>query len=370
MKGYLVLETGHVFQGELIGSKEDILGEVVFNTSMTGYQEIITDPSYAGQILTFCYPLIGNYGINNMDNESTRPQLAAVILGESCLHPSHYLAAQSFTEELAEMGVTGLAGIDTRALVKLIREEGYVNGKITSHSPFDQEGQVTEKVLQEVDKYSYVLQPWVERVSVPENKTYLNAGPHVVLIDYGYKKSILDALLEAGCKVTVVPFSISFEEVKALQPDGILLSNGPGDPELLKPWFSEIKKISSTYPTLGICLGHQLLALAHGAKTEKLKYGHRGGNHPVKELTTGKVYITPQNHGYVVVDESINQETFQVTFINVNDRSIEGLQHKSLPIQSVQFHPEAHPGPSDTAYIFDSFIQQLTQVGEMKYAVK
>jgi len=367
VKGYLVLETGDVFEGEWIGNSQEVLGEVVFNTSMTGYQEMITDPSYAGQILVFCYPLIGNYGVNPFDYESHKPHVAGVILGEVCQSPSHYLSNQSFTEQLEEAGVSGLTGVDTRALVQIIRKQGAIKGFITTQEP---ELAKKDKKWQEEEAQTLFTKNWVAEVSSKEIVTYENLGPHIALIDYGYKKSILDALLQAECKVTVLPYNTSFAQLAALNPDGLLLSNGPGDPMSIQEIFPEIKKMTETYPTMGICLGHQLIALAHGAKTTKLTYGHRGGNHPVKEIFTGKVRMTSQNHGYVVLDESIDQNHFEVTYRNVNDGSIEGLRHKQLPIQTVQFHPEAHPGPSDTAYLFDQFIHQLTQVGEMKYAIK
>jgi carbamoyl-phosphate synthase small subunit len=366
-KGYLVLESGEVFEGSLIGSKQDVVGEVVFNTSMTGYQEIITDPSYAGQILTFCYPLIGNYGVNSLDNESIKPHLAAVIVGDSCSQPSHYLSMKTFDEQLAEAGVTGLSGVDTRALVQVIRKHGTIRGSILAHLPSAQD---QEALWQQEAIKGLMNKCWVEQVSTTEIQTFLNPGSHVALIDYGYKKSILDALLKENCKVTVVPYTFTYEQMKTLNPDGVLFSNGPGDPMSLQEYFQEIKKISESFPSLGICLGHQLIALAHGATTAKLKYGHRGGNHPVKALETGKVCMTSQNHSYVVMDESINHEVFNVTYRNVNDKSIEGLKHITLPIETVQFHPEAHPGPSDTAYIFEGFIQQLVKVGDMNYAIK
>lgn len=353
-QGYLILETGEVFEGSLIGMVKDSVGEVVFNTSMTGYQEIITDPSYAGQMITFSYPMIGNYGINQTDDESSISYLSGVIIGDVCETPSHYQAVQSFSEKLKQLGVPGIAGIDTRLLVKTIRATGTVKGIISR-----------EKVYPAGLALGSF---WVDKVSTKKITNYKNNGPHVVLIDYGYKKSILNALLAEGCSVTVVPYHTSLQQIKALRPDGVLLSNGPGDPMELQPWFKGIKKITQHYPTLGICLGHQLIALAYGAKTSKLAYGHRGANHPVKELQTGKVKITSQNHGYVVVDESINKNVFQVTYRNVNDQSIEGLMHVNLPIQSVQFHPEAHSGPNDTVQIFKHFVQRITAIGDICYA--
>jgi carbamoyl-phosphate synthase small subunit len=356
-QGYLTLETGEVFEGVLIGADKDSLGEVVFNTSMTGYQEIITDPSYAGQIITFCYPIIGNYGINSLDNESIIPSLAGVIIGDLCETPSHYQSVNNFSEKLKQAGVPGIAGIDTRLLVKTIRNLGTVKGYLSK----------TKAVDFPVTKISPL---WVEKVSTKKTQFFKNNGPHVVVMDYGYKKSILSALLAENCAVTIVPYNTPYEKITALHPDGVLFSNGPGDPMELKKWFPDIKKITQHYPSLGICLGHQLIALAYGAKTVKLAYGHRGANHPVKEQTTGKVKITAQNHGYVVVDESINQKVFDVTYRNVNDKSIEGLKHHYFPIQTVQFHPEAHPGPSDTAHIFLEFVNQIASLGETHYAIK
>jgi carbamoyl-phosphate synthase small subunit len=356
-QGYLTLETGEVFEGILIGADKDSFGEVVFNTSMTGYQEIITDPSYAGQIITFCYPIIGNYGINALDDESISPALAGVVIGDLCETPSHYQSFQKFSEKLKQAGVPGIAGVDTRLLVKTIRSRGTVKGFLSK---------VSEASFPAAEQAPL----WVDQVSTKKTQYFKNNGPHVVLMDFGFKKSILNALLAEGCAVSVVPYNTSFEKIKALNPDGVLLSNGPGDPMSLKKWFPDIKKISQHYPTLGICLGHQLIALAYGAKTEKLAYGHRGGNHPVKELNTGKVKITAQNHGYVVVDNSIDSKVFDVTYRNVNDKSIEGLQHKTYHIKTVQFHPEAHPGPSDTAHILTEFVTQIASMGETRYAVK
>ncbi|WP_377889037.1 carbamoyl phosphate synthase small subunit [Alkalihalobacillus sp. R86527] len=355
-KGYLILENGAVFEGELKGDEIEAFGEVVFNTSMTGYQEIVSDPSYAGQIVVFCYPQIGNYGLNELDNECDQLFLHGVVTGEQCESPSHYLSKTSFSSGLQDKKVPSLTGVDTRALVKLLRGHGTMKGRITDQSPSEA-----------VSDWTFSKQ-YVPLVSTKKITHYPANGPRVILVDYGYKKSILTSLQELGCDVTVVPFNTSFEKIAALNPAGVVLSNGPGDPQELSPHFHTIRKISEAYPVLGICLGHQLLALAHGATTRKLLFGHRGSNHPVKHMKTGKVYITSQNHGYEVVKESLEETNFSVTFTNINDKTVEGLKHNKYSIESVQFHPEAHAGPSDTVFLFEAFLQQILQTGEHHYA--
>jgi len=356
-KGYLVLESGDVFEGTMMGQITHTSGEVVFNTGMTGYQEMLTDPSYAGQILTFCYPLIGNYGINAEDNEGPIIHLSGVIVSNLCQIPSHYLSIKPLITHLDQAGIPCLANIDTRAVVKRIRNLGTMRGVLTLNP---------KEVSFQTPVKDHSL---VGKVATKKVKHYPGTGPHIILIDYGSKKSILTSLLQAGCEVSVVPFNTPYSEVKALKPDGVVLSNGPGDPQAMKPYFGEIKAISELVPTLGICLGHQLLALAHGAKTEKLLFGHRGGNHPVKELETGKVWMTSQNHSYVVKEDSLDLKKLQVTYRNVNDQSIEGLKSTQFPFESVQFHPEAHPGPTDTELIFTRFIQKIKHAGESSYAI-
>ncbi|QQZ07813.1 carbamoyl phosphate synthase small subunit [Heyndrickxia vini] len=357
ISGYLTLETGETFEGELIGNATEVCGEVVFNTSMTGYQEIMTDPSYAGQIVVFTYPLIGNYGVNENDSESHIPHVKAMITSEFCSQPSHFTLTNSAENILQKHHIPCLTNVDTRELVKTIRKKGTVKGIISSkkvkHNTFLNDTQL------------------VDHVTSKEIRTYENNGPHVMLMDFGFKKSILHYLLDSHCKVTVVPYDVPLEKVYSLNPDGIVISNGPGDPIAVSNQLKKIKVITQKFPTLGICLGHQLIALAYGAKTKKLLFGHRGGNHPVKDMTTGKVFITSQNHGYVVIDETIDEQQFIVTFKHINDGTIEGLEHRQLPIITVQFHPEAHPGPMDTEYIFEKYINLLKQkMGVMQYALQ
>jgi carbamoyl-phosphate synthase small subunit len=300
--------------------------------------------------------MIGNYGWNIVDDESRSPAVEAVLLNEACGSPNHYQSEGSMEDYLYKNGIPGLAGIDTRALVKKIRQSKTLRAKITMNpdtAVFTAPPVTPEESL-------------VKSVSVKGYQYYGDKNdPHVVLMDYGYKSSILNALLEEGCSVTVAPYTTTFEEVERLSPDGVLFSNGPGDPLDLKTYFPEILKITKEYSSLGICLGHQLIALAYGGSSEKMLFGHRGSNHPVKHLPTGKVSMSSQNHGYVVTSESIDTSLFEPLFINVNDKSIEGIQHRTLPVKGVQFHPEAHPGPSDTHFIFKDFVRSLTTGGRM-----
>jgi carbamoyl-phosphate synthase small subunit len=355
MKAYLHLANGKTFAGKLETAMPDgeINGEVVFFTGMTGYQEVLTDPSYKNQIIVFTYPLIGNYGINAADFESKKPHVRAVVVYEASGKGYHYQSEYSLKDYLQMWNIPLLTHVDTRALVKQIREEGTMPGTITAASTCEM------KVKSEAESA-------VHQVSTSQIETYGDGSTHIVLMDFGYKKSILQSLLARGCKVTVVPYNTSFETIQALEPDGLLLSNGPGDPKQLMPQLVTIRKAIDHYSTLAICLGHQLVALAYGADTEKLRFGHRGANQPVYDSLKKKVLMTSQNHGYVVKKESLAHTPFQIRFTNVNDQSVEGMFHPTKPILTVQYHPEAHPGPSDTNSIFDEFLQTVQNVRREK----
>ncbi|WP_374722711.1 carbamoyl phosphate synthase small subunit [Peribacillus tepidiphilus] len=348
MQGFLHLSNGEIFEGEWITSKpdQDVFGEVVFYTGMTGYQEVLTDPSYKNQIIVFTYPLIGNYGINDIDFESEQPHVAGVIVYEGNMEFSHYNAKSSLKEYLEKWNIPMLGHVDTRALVKRIRSNGSMPSCLTNTPHLKEEF---------VDRTGKVVQ----EVSSKEICSYGSGDIHIVLMDFGYKKSILDSLLEKGCKVTVVPFNTSIEKVASLQPDGVLLSNGPGDPKELTPYLKSIKNIISSFPTMAICLGHQLVALSFGGNTEKLLFGHRGANQPVMDLIRKKVFMTSQNHSYVVNEPSLKGTGLYVRFRNINDGSVEGMAHESLPIITAQYHPEANPGPAESAGLFEEFLQMV-----------
>ena len=350
MKGKLILEDGSVYTGELLDSDTRAVGEVVFTTTMTGYQESLTDPSFCGQILTMTYPLIGNYGAAEKFMQSRRSFVRGFVIGELCDAPNNWQAEESLTEFLRENNIPCLYHVDTRAVTRHIRSAGAMKGVIVPENMAESE----IAALQGEELPRNV----VEIVTTPEVytlETETPDAPHIVAMDFGVKRSILQNINRIGAKVTVVPAHTSAEEVLALNPDGVFLSNGPGDPTDVPKIVEEVRKLAGKKPIFGICLGHQLLALAFGAKTYKMKFGHRGGNQPVKNLKMGKVHISAQNHGYAVDPASLAGTPLVVTHTNVNDNTIEGLRHTELPIFSVQYHPEAAPGPDDNMYLFDEF---------------
>lgn len=345
MKAKLILENGMIFEGKSFGYLGESVGEVVFTTGMTGYQEVLTDPSYHGQIVTMTYPLIGNYGINLDDMESNKPQVRGFIVREKCNIPNNFRCEMNLDDYLKQNKIVGIEGIDTRALTKILRNNGTMKGIITlDHSELSE-------VKKEIEAFSN--KDAVSNVTTDKIYEIDGEGKHVAIIDYGIKNNILNCFRKRGCKITVFPSNVTAEEVLNINPDLVFLSNGPGDPEDLETEIENIKKIIGKKPIVGICLGHQLLVLSLGGSTTKLKFGHRGCNHPVKDLETGRVHITSQNHGYVVNEVP---EDVEITHVNINDGTVEGLKHKTMPVYSVQFHPEASAGPKDSEYIFDRFL--------------
>ena len=371
-KAVLVLEDGSVYEGNPFGAETTAYGEVVFSTSMTGYQEMLTDPSYAGQILVPTYPLIGNYGINESDFESKQIQARSLAVREYCLQPSHWQSTRTLHEFLLAYGIPGISGIDTRALTRRLRSSGVMMGILSSEM-------TTEEALTELKSLpKYDFTDFVHQVSTEKAYEWQSNTPATVtlpslslrgasvtkqslkipVIDYGLKYNILRILSQLGCQASVVPCTASAKDVLALKPDGIVLSPGPGDPALLDDITDTVKELIGRKPIMGICLGHQLIGKALGAQTFKLKFGHRGGNHPVRDLATGRVYITAQNHGYAIDADTV-KEGLEVSHINLNDGTVEGLLHQDLPILSIQYHSEASPGPLDNMYLFERFLEMV-----------
>ncbi len=353
MKAFLILEDGTVFTGTSIGSTREIISEIVFNTSMTGYLEVLTDPS--GQAVVMTYPLIGNYGICQEDMESLKPWPDGYIVRELSRIPSNFRSEDTIQHFLKENDIPGISGIDTRALTKILREKGTMNGMITTNEGFN-----LDDVISRMKNYE--VTGVVKAATCKETFVLPGNGKKVALLDLGAKKNIAHSLHERGCEVTVYPALTKAEEILAANPDGIMLSNGPGDPKECTEIIAEIKKLyDSNVPIFAICLGHQLMALATGADTHKLKYGHRGGNHPVKDLETGRVYISSQNHGYVVDVDTMDPSVAVPAFVNVNDGTNEGLKYTNKNIFTVQYHPEACPGPQDSSYLFDRFLKMMEE---------
>ncbi len=358
----LALADGRIFRGNAFGARSDAAGEVVFTTTMVGYQEVCTDPSFRGQIVCMTYPLIGNYGVNADDDESRRPWISALVVREACDVPSHFRASGDIDGYLREHDIPGIWGIDTRALTRHIREVGDMRAVVVADAAGLSDDDLVARAQSaplpgELDVVEEVAGDG-ERLGNPD-------GPHVVVVDCGVKRSILHSLVKRGAKVTVVPFGTPWADIEALRPAGVIVSPGPGDPAKLDDGLDVVRNLVATKtPYLGICLGHQLLARSIGATTTKLKFGHRGGNHPVRDERTGRVTITSQNHSYQVDAESVpTGEGWEVALVNLNDRSVEGIAHRDLPVLTVQFHPESSPGPLDNDDLFDSFLASVRERG-------
>lgn len=371
MSAIVMLEDGFCLQGESFGASGESFGEVVFNTGMTGYQEILTDPSYKGQIITMTYPLIGNYGTNKVDVESFKTHCSGFIVREKSAIFSNWRADEDIDEYLKKNGIVGITGIDTRALTKHIRNRGAMRGVVSTLC-----GSIPELRKKVLDSPSIIGADLVKEVSCTKNFKWEEGSRDllakngngkrkkektfkVVAMDFGIKFNILRKLYSLGCDLTVVPADTSAEEILAMKPNGVFLSNGPGDPSAVDYAINTVQKLAGNITIFGICLGHQIISLAFGGKTFKLKFGHRGSNHPVKNLKTSKVEITSQNHGFAVDAQSFKNRSIEITHVNLNDGTCEGLSHKNLPIFSVQYHPEASPGPHDSDYLFDNFINLM-----------
>ncbi|MDF9824611.1 carbamoyl-phosphate synthase small subunit [Breznakia sp. PF5-3] len=356
MKRKLILEDGSVYIGEAIGGDTFQIGEIVFNTGMSGYQEELSDPSYCGQIILMTYPMVGNYGINRDDFESLNPAVFGIVVNELCDYPSNWRSAMSLDEFLKQKKIPGISGVDTRAITKKLRDVGSM--KATLADMYAEEKNIVKHL-----KNAPTMNGQVAKVSTQKPYLIPSRGKKVVLIDFGAKQGIVRELSKRGCDLTVVPYNTDSETILGLSPDGIMLSNGPGNPKDVEVAVKTVKELIGKVPIFGICLGHQILSLACGADTSKLKFGHHGSNHPVIDLKTKKVAITSQNHNFAVDEKSLKNTDLEATHVNLNDKSVEGVRHKKYPAFSVQYHPEASPGPEDTNYLFDQFMEMMETTG-------
>lgn len=360
-KRTLILEDGMTFEGTAFGSDTTTTGEVVFQTGMTGYQEMLSDPSYCDQMIVLTNPLIGNYGINREDYETTRPLAKALIVREHCQTPSNFRSEMSLDAALQDLDIPGLSGIDTRQLTRHIRSKGVMRGRLVD-GEFDLAAELVhlQNAPIETDQ--------VKRASTERAYIIPGAGPRIVLVDFGAKLGIVRELVKRGCEVVVVPYDVSATEVLRYRPDGVMLSNGPGNPKDVPTAIPMIQELTGKVVIFGICLGHQLIALAHGADTFKLPFGHRGANHPVQDIRTGRVDITSQNHGYAVDKQSLRDTVLEVTHLAINDGTVEGIRHTTAAVFSVQYHPEASPGPMDANGLFQQFLEEITKQQEVSHA--
>jgi len=371
VQAILALEDGRIFRGKGYGAKAECYGEVVFNTSLTGYQEIFTDPSYAGQIVVLTNPQIGNYGTNPEDNEAVRPFIEGLVVREFSPISSNWRSQQAADEYLERFNIPVIADVDSRALVRHLRTHGVMRGVVSliesdpdklvakARSIPKMDGTDLARVVSTKQRYSWNQGPILTYAGQPVKEFSPERALHVVAYDYGIKQNILRMLVDQGCNVTVVPAETSAEDVLALKPDGVFLSNGPGDPEPITYAHDSIRKLAGKTPIFGICLGHQLVGLALGGKTYKLKFGHHGGNHPVRQETTGKIEITAHNHNFAVDPDSLKQSEVEMTHFDLNDGTLEGMRHKTMPLFTVQYHPEASPGPHDSHYLFGDFVKMM-----------
>lgn len=373
MQAILALEDGRIFRGKGYGAKAECYGEVVFNTSLTGYQEIFTDPSYAGQIVVLTNPQIGNYGTNPEDNEAVRPFIEGLVVREFSRISSNWRSQQTADEYLERFNIPVIADIDSRALVRHLRTHGVMRGVISliesdtdklvakARSIPKMDGTDLARVVSTKQRYSWNQGPVVAYAQQPAKEVDPESALHVVAYDYGIKQNILRMLVDQGCNVTVVPAETGADDVLALKPDGVFLSNGPGDPEPVTYAHESIRNLAGRTPIFGICLGHQLVGLALGGKTYKLKFGHHGGNHPVRQERTGKIEITAHNHNFAVDPDSMKESEVEMTHFDLNDGTLEGLRHRTIPLFTVQYHPEASPGPHDSHYLFGDFVKMMKE---------